>query len=243
MGKTIQKFMGTILLLVLVIAFRTDTCFAKTIIVTIDPGHGGNSASGAYRLTDQGYVYEKDLNLTIAKALKKELETYEGVKVYMTRKTDVDISLEDRVNYAKKKKSDLMISIHNNAKGDAQEFEYGSSVLISRGNYRPKLAKTEKKIGTLILKQLEKKAGTTNQGFTLRDSGSNVYPNGTTADYYAIIRQATLVNMPAMIVEHAFMDHDKDYTSFLSTPSKLRALGKADATGIAKYYKLQKKSR
>ena len=66
--------------------------------IYIDPGHGG---------IDPGAVYsglmEDDINLVIAKKLKKELESY-GAKVYMTREGDYDLSLKGAKN---RKRSDL----------------------------------------------------------------------------------------------------------------------------------------
>ena len=55
---------------------------AGEIVVALDPGHdnrhGGTSGSG---------LTEQELTLKIAKYAKAELETYNGVKVYMTRTT------------------------------------------------------------------------------------------------------------------------------------------------------------
>jgi hypothetical protein len=42
-------------------------------------------------------------------------------------------------------------------------------------------------------------------------------------------------------VEHAFLSNASDAENFLSTEAQLKALGMADATGIAKYYGLSKK--
>ena len=50
------------------------------LVVIIDPGHGGRD-SGAV----QNGLTEKELNWNIATSLKAELETYEGVKVYLTK--------------------------------------------------------------------------------------------------------------------------------------------------------------
>lgn len=58
---------------------------------------------------------EKQLNLAIAKACKTELEKYAGVKVYMTRSSDRFVTLGNRVNFAKSRKADLFVAIHNNA--------------------------------------------------------------------------------------------------------------------------------
>ena len=76
-------------------------------IVVLDAGHGGKDPGAI------GYsgVYEKTITLSMAKELKKMLES-SGYKVYMTRSTDVFIPLRDRVKIARKNKADLFVSIH-----------------------------------------------------------------------------------------------------------------------------------
>ena len=62
-------------------------------VVLIDSGHGG-SDPGKIGIHQEK---EKDINLQIAKRLKKQLEK-NGVKVYMTRENDVDLSEGDGGN-------------------------------------------------------------------------------------------------------------------------------------------------
>jgi N-acetylmuramoyl-L-alanine amidase len=99
----------------------------KSFIILIDPGHGGsdNGATGYYGLK------EKDVNLDIAKRMKeyltKELKGNTGVKIYMTREEDVNVSLPERVQMAKDINADVFFSIHTNSsltrRPDADGFE------------------------------------------------------------------------------------------------------------------------
>ena len=57
-------------------------------------------------------------------------------------------------------------------------------------------------------------------------------------DAHIIIPEHTI---PSVIVEHAFLDDDGDYEDFLSDDDKLKALARADARGIARYYGLKSK--
>ena len=82
----------------------------KTIM--IDPGHGGESATGAI---GRGGTEEKTVNLDIAKKLKAALERDTGYRILMTREEDRDVSLKRRVEMANEAKADLFISIHVNA--------------------------------------------------------------------------------------------------------------------------------
>ena len=77
--------------------------------VVIDPGHGG-ADSGAIG----GGVYEKTLNLEVAKMVQERLMK-KDVYVYMTRTKDETLSLEDRVNYSNEINPDIFVSIHTNS--------------------------------------------------------------------------------------------------------------------------------
>lgn len=63
--------------------------------------------------SDRG-VLEKDLVLGIGKALARRLRL-EGFEVFMTRDSDVFLTLEERTAFANKKRADLFVSIHINA--------------------------------------------------------------------------------------------------------------------------------
>lgn len=81
----------------------------KRKIVVVDPGHGGcEKGACAFNLE------EKKLNLQISKKLKKELKR-KGAKVYLTRTKDKQVDLYKRVEFAKEKQADLLLSIHQNS--------------------------------------------------------------------------------------------------------------------------------
>lgn len=81
----------------------------KNIKVVVDAGHGG-SEKGACAFN----LEEKNINLEISKKLSKELRK-RGAKVYLTRKKDVKMPLYDRVDFAKQKDADILLSIHQNS--------------------------------------------------------------------------------------------------------------------------------
>jgi N-acetylmuramoyl-L-alanine amidase len=78
--------------------------------VVIDPGHGGIDPGA---ISKSG-IKEKNINLQIARLLKKQLEK-EGLEVYLTRSDDEFVPLAARTNFANKIKADLFISIHCNS--------------------------------------------------------------------------------------------------------------------------------
>ncbi len=81
----------------------------KIINVVIDAGHGGDD-NGAI----ENNVKEKDLNLAIAKEIKR-LNKNENINIILSREGDEAKSVKDRVIFADEKQADLFISIHVDA--------------------------------------------------------------------------------------------------------------------------------
>ena len=119
-----NKIRTIVIITLILLILSAQVISAKTlslsgITITVDAGHGGRDPGTTY-----GKIYEKDINLEIAKKLEKELISA-GATVYMTRTADVDLSsiydskkkrgdLYRRLLLIKKNNSDLYISIHIN---------------------------------------------------------------------------------------------------------------------------------
>jgi N-acetylmuramoyl-L-alanine amidase len=80
-------------------------------IIVIDPGHGGSNL-GTKSVSDGSY--EKGFALDWAKRLAAIMET-NGWKVLLTRTSDVDIALTNRVAFSDANKANLFVSLHFNA--------------------------------------------------------------------------------------------------------------------------------
>ncbi len=95
----------------LIVKKSTQDRIVKPIIV-IDAGHGGNDpgAIGSYLRSK-----EKNITLSYAKELYRQLKSANRYKVYLTRDNDKFITLRQRVEIARKKQAHLFISIHANA--------------------------------------------------------------------------------------------------------------------------------
>ena len=206
------------------------------LIVAIDPGHGG-SDSGATDTYNGTTVREKNMNLSIAKAMRAELQKYTGVTVYMTRTTDEYVGLEDRVDQAAARGADVFISIHINAGGGK-----GAEVYYPNGSsYNKSTHSTGYALASKIQKNLVA-LGLTDRGTKMRTSDTKKYPDGSKRDYYSVIRNSRMHNIPGIIVEHAFIDTTSDYNNYLSSEAKLTKLGVADANGVVAQYSLGKDS-
>jgi N-acetylmuramoyl-L-alanine amidase len=79
--------------------------------IVLDPGHGGRDP-GTF---SKGGIKEKHIVLKLARILAKKIEKRLGLKVILTRKRDVFLSLERRTAFANVKRADLFISLHVNA--------------------------------------------------------------------------------------------------------------------------------
>ncbi len=83
--------------------------------IMIDPGHGGSN-TGAIGASG---VAEKDLALSIARALRNQLVSRLPVKVVLTREEDAELPLDTRTALANQQKADLFISLHLNSVPEA----------------------------------------------------------------------------------------------------------------------------
>jgi N-acetylmuramoyl-L-alanine amidase len=94
-----------------VLAAGTDTQDNHKISrIIIDPGHGGKDPGA----TGPNGVKEKDITLAVSKELAARLHE-DGYEIFLTRKDDTFIPLEERTAFANRKKADLFISVHVNA--------------------------------------------------------------------------------------------------------------------------------
>lgn len=82
------------------------------ITVMLDPGHGGSDIGATGPLGS--LLPEKTVNLSNALALKTALEQ-RGAAVLMTRSTDTDMTLDQRLTLSRNARPDLFISVHANS--------------------------------------------------------------------------------------------------------------------------------
>ena len=169
--------------------------------VYIGVGHGG-SDSGAVK-----YLVEKDVNLKMALACRDYLKAA-GIDVKISRTTDKDSSIAEKVTAANSWGADLAIDIHNNAGGGDGAEVYHSIV-----------GGTGKRLADNILSEFEK------IGQNVRGAKTN-QENGT--DYFGFIR---LTDMPAVITEAVFVDNAAD-SAQADTDAECAAFGIAIAKGV-----------
>lgn len=229
MKKRIEVIMGVVLLVAAGFLAKRGAIYVqqskvgeeKTCIV-IDAGHGG---------TDPGKIgingkKEKDINIQIAKELKKKLEK-EGIEVVMTRESDEGLynssSRNKKVDDMKKRckiideaKPVFTISIHQNSypeeyvKG-AQVFYYGQS---QEGKELAEILQES------MVQQLDKE--------NHRTAKAN-------ESYYLLKKTES----PTVIVECGFLSNSEE-AKLLADKDYQKKVAEAIHTGIKKYLKEEK---
>ncbi|MCR5590278.1 MAG: N-acetylmuramoyl-L-alanine amidase [Lachnospiraceae bacterium] len=200
---------------------------ARNITVVIDPGHGG--ASDEKDETNSGCKYhgleEKNVNLITARSFYDELSQYGNVTVYMTREDDREVSLSERVEYAESVGADVLISVHYNASADHNFF--GSEIFTSAYG---ECYGTGHALAECIMDEW------VSEGNIRKDIKTRI---GKKGDYYGLIRNGTTLGLPTIILEHGYLDNDRDYQR-IKNETAWKNFGIMDAKGVAKFYGLEK---
>jgi len=136
-------------------------------IIYIDPGHGGLDPGAIYK-----EIKESEINLSISKTLKEELEKY-GATVYLTRNGNYDLSenntqnkkrndLTARSRLINESNCDMYISIHLNS--DSSPTWYGAQVFYTNKNAE------NKKIAEIVQKLLKENLNTKREAKTIKNT-------------------------------------------------------------------------
>ena len=211
------------------------------LVVALDPGHdsshAGASANG---------VREEVLTLKIAQYCKAELENYAGVSVYMTRTSaacphpggNSAKDIEQRVADAAKAGASIYVSIHlNSSKSSSAK---GAEVIYPNLSWKPQVGADGKRLAKLIEDELVGIGLERRAIYSKNTTIGETYEDGSISDYFTVQISAKEHGIPGIIVEHAFVTNSSDVNNYLNNEAGLKKLGVADATGIAKYFGLEK---
>ncbi len=171
--------------------------------VYLGVGHGGKD-SGAV-----GYIVEKDVNLQMALACKEYLEA-NGVEVKISRTSDIDKELTQRINECNEYNPDVAVDIHNNA-GGGDGFEVYHTLGGGTG-----------KILAQNIEEEIKAIGQNSRGLKTK--------RGNNGDYFGFIR---CIKCPSIITETVFVDNKAD-ASQADELHEQKTFGQAIAKGILK---------
>lgn len=182
--------------------------------VFIGVGHGGKDTGAVY---EPAGLYEDEVNLAVALAMKDELEKYQ-LTVKMSRETDENDPLEEEIQEANSFKPDVAVEVHTNA-GGGLGFEVYRQTSTSFGEQSLRLAREISDCVRLTYAPM-------------RNPSIRTKLMGNGQDWFGWLRR---VNCPAVLCEGFFIDNEIDRL-FYKDRAALLNLGKAYAHGVLKYF-------
>jgi N-acetylmuramoyl-L-alanine amidase len=218
-------------------------------LIVLDAGHGGHDpgAAGPSGLT------EKDVVLDVTRRVARMVEDDLGIKVALTRSTNVFVPLRDRTNFANKQRADLFVSIHANAHPRAVSEGVETYFLSSEAsdNDARQVAAVENGVvqlespasrakGDLLksilwdLAQSEFQQESSFMAGTVQDSMTrslNLVNRGVKQAAFYVLGGAA---MPAILIEIGFLTNPKEEKK-LATPAYRESVARAIYAGLAEY--------
>lgn len=189
-----------------------------SILICLDPGHGG---------TDRGAIglelVEKDVCLDICYRVERELQNYQGIRVTLTRSYDVDVTTQERVEWANSHKADLFLSIHTitRLKG------FTSYVSVIAGSH-------DRRLQCWLHNQL---AGAL-RSYGICDQGKR----NDTETPSGLLNELRKTKMPAITIAALNLSHPSEHQ--LATDYLFRSrYAKSIADGLAKIYQCSMRSK
>ncbi len=183
-----------------------------TIKMCIDPGHGGSDPGAV------GYVVEKDIVLDTGLKYRDwmNLDTQDTAggtswSVYMTRSTDVYVSLQGRCDYANNNNVNRFLSIHANSADSSSAHGSETYCYYSGSSYSFDMRNK-------VQEELIEHGG--------------LYNRGTKTAGYYVLRHT---NMPAALTELGFVSNYTDSLS-LSSASWRKEVAKGFLHALQRHY-------
>lgn len=183
-------------------------------VIVIDAGHGGTDPG-----TIPNGIKEKDINLSVALKLEKELKNL-GYKVIMTRNTDVFIALQDRAKIANENKADIFISLHCNSIPNNTAIK-GVQVLYCPAYESSLKTGDNYPFAEAIMEEFLKGTGAVNKGIIRRP------------ELYVLNK----TSMPAVIVEMGFLTNPEEAIK-LQDSSYQNIITQSIVKGVERYFEM-----
>lgn len=181
--------------------------------VFIGVGHGGRDPGAVY---EPAGLYEDEVNLAVALAMKDELEKYQ-LTVKMSRETDENDPLNEEIQEANAFAPDVAVEVHTNI-GGGSGFEVYRQTSTSFGEQSLRLAGEISDCVRLTYAPM-------------RNPSIRTKLMSTGKDWFGWLRR---VNCPAVLCEGFFVDNEID-REFYKDRAALLNLGRAYAHGVLSY--------
>ena len=222
----------------------------KKVVIAIDAGHGGED-SGARGASGS---LEKNITLSIARKLKKEIDNDEQLRAVLTRDDDYFVPLHGRVIKARKLKADIFVSIHADAftnpdaKGSSVFALSESGATSASARYLANKENESDLIGGVSLDDKDPMLAKTlldlSQSATINDSVklgnfvldqlrdiNDLHKSSVEQAGFAVLKSP---DIPSILVETAFISNPKE-EQILNSDEHQEILAKNILIGIKKY--------
>lgn len=193
-----------------------------SLTIGLSRGHGKYTAgkrppNGGLNGAEREWYF----NNNVANAFKKEILTYQGVKVVEVADPtgNTDTNLVARTNKANANKCGLYVACHHNANTGRWSSAWGGTEVHVRPN-----APQSRALANIVAPRIASAMKLKNRGVKVTNLHETREPN-----------------QMAILIEGGFMDSNIDIVQMRQV-SRLQAQGKAIAEGVAQYFKLKKKS-
>ena len=191
---------------------------AKTKLVAIDIGHGGQDAGATGHKGQADAIDEKDLTLAAGLAARDFLKSA-GIQVYMVRETDYYIEVKEHAYMANDVGADLFVSLHINSSDyetpNGTETHYNTKTDAGGRSEKELYGIASADVAQEIQKEMIKALGT-------YDRGTKNSPE------YAVLNKTV---MPAVLIEAAFLSNESNF-SMMKTEEFTERYGFACAKAI-----------
>lgn len=207
--------------------------------ICLDPGHFGSNYNPGVAA---GYV-ESNFTWDYYWLMKERLEKY-GVEVIGTRATKDDYPKNSKGEDALQVRGrtaagcDLFISIHSNATGTPEKPRPEVNSVFTHWSVRSGGEELAKIIGNTLTDFFRKEWGSC-QDPTMYSEESKKYPG---YDYFGVLKGASQVGVPGIIVEHSFHTNPT-YCEWAMVPGNIERMADLEVEAIAKYYGLVKQEQ
>lgn len=175
-------------------------------IFVIDAAHGGADAG---TISASG-VSEKNIALQLARLVQK-IGKQKGLNILLTRTTDQQVSLRERLDFSTSAKADVFLSLHLGSEKDGQK---GAGMYVSEES---KNYAGSKRIAAVLAEALNDIKGFSNP--QVRNSDAVVLKNNAAA---------------SAIVEVAYLSDEQD-TKFISDPANQQKIAGKIVSAFMKY--------
>jgi N-acetylmuramoyl-L-alanine amidase len=224
---------------------------ARLPLVVIDAGHGGHDPGA---ISPHGGAREKDVTLSIARAIRDELVKTGRVRVALTREGDSFIVLQDRFGIARKMKADLFMSIHADA-AENQSARGGSVYTLSEvasDREAQKLAARENKsdiingvnlggadvnVSSILIDLTQRETMNVSAGFAkllLREASPNMTLRSN-AHHFASFVVLKAPDTPSVLFETGYLTNAQD-AAFLTSASGRQTVARSVSSAIQAHF-------